>query len=735
MMGSRAFLISAFITIELAILAYAVAAGNVAMALLAAPIVALGWWLTEGPAKLRLPKVVTSLGVAGVVLWGILRALQGGVDVDGFCIFIVLVQLLKVFEPKKPRDHAQLLTLSAFLGVGAVLTSNMLGFAALLLLLVPSLAISAMLFQIHAVRERAVEGGSGSVRLAIGRTPLAHLRGTVGAALLLSFMISVALFVFMPRGLGTQVFGAWGNALAGRVVGFSDRVELGRGGSISQSEATVLDLRVRDTQGNSLSGGGRTWYLRGAVLSDYDPDRGTWTAAREDQPRPVRLSFSLAGGLAGHAIRSSIPQDATRIVQEITLRGAPPGQTYLFAIYDPAFIETAHVMTLFRSNAEGTLRAETGGGQISYTITSVPDEPTRPRKPSPREKQSLSPAIASFAEDVLRDADLEPDPALRPLEDDLPAARLLAAHLRRNLSYTLDLTAPPPGREPIEWFLFEERRGHCEYFASAHVALCRAVGIPSRVVTGFLASEYSTSTDHYDVRESDAHAWSEVESSPGLWVTLDATPEGTLRAAQPRPTGLLARARQLIAAIDYAWVRGVVGFDEHDRSQLLGTEPVRDADIAARLQGVARRMQVGGTPLILRAALTGALVGVATIGVGLALLALWRIVRLPAIARRGLFAPRDPVERLARDLARVLSRRGVPRTPWEPLQHHASRVSWPDADAARAHARLVDLLYAARFAGSPPGPASLEEARRDLATLRSAAGQPTLGPDAPALVA
>ena len=734
-MGSRGFLLSAIVTIELAILAYAVAAGDVAMAVLATPIAGLGWWLTEGPAKLRLPRVLTTLAVAAVILWGLYRAIQGGVDVDGFCTFIVLVQLLKVFKPKQPRDHAQLLTLSAFLGVGAVLTSNSLAFGALLLLLVPSLAISAMLFQIHSVGVRASRDPAGgrAPRLAIGRAPGAHLRGTFGAAMLISLVISVGLFIVVPRGLGAQVFGAWGNALAGRMVGFSDRVELGRGGSISQSEATVLDLRVSDANGNSLGAVGQNWYLRGAVLSDYDPGRGVWTAPQETIQRPIRLSYSLAGGVASQPLRGDSWRALKQMVQEVTLRSVRPGQTYLFAVLDPIEIQTTHPMTLVRSDTDATLRADTAGGQVSYTITSVPDGQNEPRTPAPRVRQPLSTAITSLAQEQLRRAELEPDPALRPPEDDEPAARVLAAYLRQNLSYTLDLLAAPPGSEPIEWFLFEARSGHCEYFASAHVALCRAVGIRARVVTGFLASEFSPGSDHYNVRESDAHAWSEIEAAPGRWITLDATPEGTLRAERPRPSGFLARARDLLAAIDYAWVRSVVGFNEHSRANLLGTEPVRDADIAARVQGVARRMDVGGPTLIIRAALLGAIVAAVTIGLGLAVHALSKVLRLPTFAHRSFLAPRDPALTLARDLSRILAKHRVPRAPWEPLRHHAARVTWPDAKAAAAHTRIVDLVYAARFSGRAPEPEAIESARRDLALLKRTPLPPSIAPDAPAL--
>ena len=56
---------------------------------------------------------------------------------------------------------------------------------------------------------------------------------------------------------------------------------------------------------------------------------------------------------------------------------------------------------------------------------------------------------------MLRDAGIEPDPALRPIRDDNAAAAKIEAHLRRGFAYTLEEEAVEPGRDPIEQFLFE----------------------------------------------------------------------------------------------------------------------------------------------------------------------------------------------------------------------------------------------------------------------------------------
>lgn len=97
---------------------------------------------------------------------------------------------------------------------------------------------------------------------------------------------------------------------------------------------------------------------------------------------------------------------------------------------------------------------------------------------------------------------------------------------------------PPPMLDrPIDQFLFEERRGFCEHYASAFVVLMRAAGIPARIVTGYMGGELNTIGNYFIVRQSDAHAWSEVWLENKGWVRFDPTaviPPGRVEQAQYR---------------------------------------------------------------------------------------------------------------------------------------------------------------------------------------------------------
>ena len=76
---------------------------------------------------------------------------------------------------------------------------------------------------------------------------------------------------------------------------------------------------------------------------------------------------------------------------------------------------------------------------------------------------------------------------------------------------------------PVDEFLFETKRGYCEHYASSFTVLMRLAGIPSRIVTGYQGGEINPIDNYMTVRQSDAHAWSEVYLGDKGWVRVDPT--------------------------------------------------------------------------------------------------------------------------------------------------------------------------------------------------------------------
>lgn len=98
-------------------------------------------------------------------------------------------------------------------------------------------------------------------------------------------------------------------------------------------------------------------------------------------------------------------------------------------------------------------------------------------------------------------------------------ARALKHFENGGFSYTLE----PNPMAGLGTFLFDEKRGFCEHYAAAFASLMRAAGIPARVVTGYQGAEYDPWGGYWLVRQSEAHAWSEVWIDGGGWVRVDPT--------------------------------------------------------------------------------------------------------------------------------------------------------------------------------------------------------------------
>jgi transglutaminase-like putative cysteine protease len=87
----------------------------------------------------------------------------------------------------------------------------------------------------------------------------------------------------------------------------------------------------------------------------------------------------------------------------------------------------------------------------------------------------------------------------------------------------------------MEWFLFDEQTGFCNYYATAQVLMLRSLGIPARFVVGYAQGEYDPQTKTYTVRKKDSHAWPEVYFIDYGWMPFEPTVD---QPALIRPLGI-----------------------------------------------------------------------------------------------------------------------------------------------------------------------------------------------------
>jgi transglutaminase-like putative cysteine protease len=172
----------------------------------------------------------------------------------------------------------------------------------------------------------------------------------------------------------------------------------------------------------------------------------------------------------------------------------------------------------------------------------------------------------------------------------------LQQHLRQSFDYSLE-TTNPRDLDPMENFLFHERRGHCEYFATAGALMARALGMPSRVAYGWAGGTWYAAAGLFVFRANEAHAWTEIWLENFGWVTMDPTPPAggndRARAAPPtekppiaEPETLEETADPSVAARTPPWLPAAL---------TLGLLPVAIGLLAARARRAAGGPAAGNT--------------------------------------------------------------------------------------------------------------------------------------------
>ena len=101
-------------------------------------------------------------------------------------------------------------------------------------------------------------------------------------------------------------------------------------------------------------------------------------------------------------------------------------------------------------------------------------------------------------------------------------ARMLETFLR-SFEYNDDIEAPPPDRDPVEYFLYDIRTGYCDYYATSMAVMLRSLGIPARVVSGYAEGQYDPESAMFFITERDAHTWVEVFFPGYGWIEFEPT--------------------------------------------------------------------------------------------------------------------------------------------------------------------------------------------------------------------
>jgi transglutaminase-like putative cysteine protease len=500
-----------------------------------------------------------------VDLWWVSRAIASAAQNPGLMAallaaihLMLFVMIVRLFSAQTTRDHLFLAMLAfaamlcaAILTVG---TAYLAFFFAFLLLAISTFVGLEMRRSAEAATATPIESGTGA----------AHRlhRALGGASAIIAFVtlaVGSAIFFLIPRVSAGYLSGY--NLQPTLISGFTDDVELGEIGVIKKSSAIVMHIQV---EGDPSQAQNVHW--RGVVLTTFDGRR--WST-NERSPEPILAGedgwFPLASG----------PLPARRRAEQLryTVLLEPLATTSLFFAAEP-------------QSARGTFGAAASGASArrSYLVRdrtgSIFDpfyisERVRYDAVSLREENSavdLRTASAIYPADITSTYLQLPelDPRIPALARQITArsttpydkAAAIETYLRTHYGYTLDLSGTPP-TDPLAYFLFQKRAGHCEYFASAMTVMIRSLGIPARYINGFLPGEYNDVDSEYVIRASDAHSWVEVYFPDYGWITFDPTPP-----SDEKDIGFSAHLAQYWDWFQVSWSEWVINYDFSHQFQL-----------------------------------------------------------------------------------------------------------------------------------------------------------------------
>jgi hypothetical protein len=596
----RSFPLMTFVLVLLSIGALSAAQESLQLLLVAGTLAAISWYVTEGPRGRILPKWVSNLLVIGVALNVGVDYLQHRSDPLGVLgRFAIWLTLIKLYERRTARDHAQLMLLSLLLMITGCLQSADLIFGAILLTYCVLGLYVLLLYQLEAAFEKsrdlrlhAARPGyplSPMLRPITGRRVEWHFRLQATGIALTGAAISMLAFILIPREVGADMLGGIRFNSRNRQTQYTNSVDLLSGGRINQVHRRVMTVQLIDWHGQPIKLD-EPLHLRGGVCDRYE-GLGRWRPA-VDVSRTIALQ-----PLTFAALSSAEIDDAQVITQHVEIVGGTRS-SFLFSQYAPIAVNTWDTQQVQYDLGTQTLFADNNSRLNSYSVR-VKLEPTdddlqeltssrRQGIPSRSRFQDPDGRVQRLAREVLAKAGIQLNQHSAPQSWSQCAAA--AAAFTRYLqsdqyTYTLDLSdqtvhslSSDPAQDqnrssqltdPITLFLLDTRRGHCEFFASGLAAMCQCVGIPARIATGYIATQYDPAAERYDVLQSNAHAWVEVQTGPYRWTTFDPTPPAVL-ADHPTPVNSLAdQFRSVYQQFEGGWSGNIIAFDATSQDRLV----------------------------------------------------------------------------------------------------------------------------------------------------------------------
>ncbi len=416
---------------------------------------------------------------------------------------LVFLLGVKLIENKKFRDYLQVYVISIFLLAGSALLSIDMIFMVYFLVLFFSVVIAIVLLAFY----------SEAPELAVNKKVLIKILITAFAIPVIAVPFSIILFVILPR-TDYPLFSFLNHGIKAST-GFSDSVKLGEVSDIQEDETVVMRVTMPQINSNFL-------YWRGIVLSYFD---GKEWKRIENLEKDTYLN-------------------GQRVRQIVILE--PYRDKYVFALDKP--VKVKGILGLKVSDDFVYQKNLPVNRRVKYEAVSVLTNRIYVRGIEKELYLQLPEGIKEKLGDLARR--LKKDTTIKTVYS-------ILNFLKENYVYSLkELTV---SQDPVTDFLLKNKKGNCEYFASAMAVLLRLNGIPARIVAGYKGGIYNEIGGYYIVPQKNAHVWVEAYVNES-WLRIDPTP-APIESFVSVKTDIKSKVAFLLDTLEYYWINLVINFD------------------------------------------------------------------------------------------------------------------------------------------------------------------------------
>nr|WP_298723845.1 DUF3488 and transglutaminase-like domain-containing protein [uncultured Steroidobacter sp.] len=571
-------------------------------------------------------------GIAFAALLGVLAGYRTLNGIDAGTSLLIVMAGMKLLETRSVRDLTVVVFLSYF-ALFAIFLYNQN------MLLLPYMLFTAGLLTMTLMRIHQTEV-----------MPIREAATTTAKMFLQAVPLAALLFLFFPR-LPGQFWAVPARQQA--ITGLSEEMTPGDVSELSLSSAIAFRVKF-----DGEAPPPRERYWRGPVMHQFDGRTWRYTGARETPQH-------IASSGATYSYRISLE---------------PQRRNWIFALdmvtgWDHARAFRGEDFQLYARQSQISVLT-------SFDLESAPTYVTTTEL---RKEQRLLDTYIPRNRNT-RTIELARQMRASAGSDEAFIQSVLTKFGSEEFYYTLQ--PPALDENAVDDFLFNSKRGFCEHFAAAFTVMARAAGIPARVVTGYQGGEFNPMGGYFIVRQSDAHAWSEVWLEGRGWQRIDPTaaiaPERIERGLDAaisseeevpgrvlRQSAVLSQLRMAWDAASTFWNNQIVEFGEAQQTWLLEKLNIKNP----RLEYLA-------------------------IGLIVALLGFFAILSVYLAWK---FKPRarDPVAHVYEQLCRKLAKLGVPRQPHEGPNDYVTRAAQARPELAARLAEVQSVYVSLRYGPTP----------------------------------